>query len=210
MRILRLLGGIIAILIAGIASPHAQDARATYVVSYIEVAPSSTGAAASLLRALRDASRKEAGNSGFEVLQRKEQPQQFAVLEYWNDAKAQASHAAAAGTVQAVEKLNSYLAAPIDQRLHTGFVVGKSKVSGRGSVYVLTHVDLIGAKKDGILRYDVLQQGNRPNHLTLVEVWRGNSDLEKHEVAAHTRKFRDRLLPMSGSLYDQRLYQAIN
>jgi quinol monooxygenase YgiN len=104
-----------------------------------------------LLRALRDASRKEAGNSGFEVLQRKGQPQQFAVLEYWNDAKAQASHAAAAGTVQAVEKLNSYLAAPIDQRL-----------------------------------------------------------LEKHEVAAHTRKFRDLLLPMSGSLYDQRLYQAIN
>ncbi|MFZ0672204.1 MAG: antibiotic biosynthesis monooxygenase, partial [Pseudolabrys sp.] len=117
MRILRLLGGIIAILIAGIASPHAQDASATYVVSYIEVAPSATRAAASLLRALRDASRKEAGNSGFEVLQRKGQPQQFAVLEYWNDAKAQASHAAAAGTVQAVEKLNSYLAAPIDQRL---------------------------------------------------------------------------------------------
>lgn len=52
--------------------------------------------------------------------------------------------------------------------------------------------------------------GNRPNHLTLVEVWRGNSDLEKHELAAHTRKFRDLLLPMSGSLYDQRLYQAIN
>ena len=66
--------------------------------------------------------------------------------------------------------------------------------------YVLTHVDLIGAKKDeglaaikqlnadsvqdaGILRYDVLQQGNRPNHLTLVEVWRGNSDLEKHEAS---------------------------
>ncbi|MGA7581090.1 MAG: antibiotic biosynthesis monooxygenase, partial [Pseudolabrys sp.] len=62
----------------------------------------------------------------------------------------------------------------------------------------------------GILRYGVLQQGNRPNHLTLVEVWRGNSDLEKHELAAHTRKFRDLLLPMSGSLYDQRLYQAIN
>ncbi|MGC1681265.1 MAG: hypothetical protein WA760_07945, partial [Pseudolabrys sp.] len=29
MRILRLLGGIIAILIAGIASPHAQDTSAT-------------------------------------------------------------------------------------------------------------------------------------------------------------------------------------
>jgi quinol monooxygenase YgiN len=117
--------------------------------------------------------------------------------------------------------------APIDERVHTGFVVGKAKVPARGSVYVLTHVDLIGAKKDeglaaikqlsvdsardtGILRYDLLQQGNRPNHLTVVEVWNGMGDLEKHEVAAHTRKFRDALLPMSGSLYDQRIYQAIN
>ncbi|MGA7599501.1 MAG: antibiotic biosynthesis monooxygenase [Pseudolabrys sp.] len=163
MRILRLLGGIIAILIAGIASPHAQDASATYVVSYIEVAPSATGAAASLLRALRDASRKEAGNSGFEVLQRKGQPQQFAVLEYWNDAKAQASHAAAAGTVQAVEKLNSYLAAPIDQRLHTGFVVGKSKVCTSTSLVrkrtrawaAIKQLNADSVQDAGILRYDV-------------------------------------------------------
>jgi hypothetical protein len=41
-------------------------------------------------------------------------------------------------------------------------------------------------------------------------MWRGKTDLEKHEVAAHTRKFRELLLPMSGSLYDQRLYRAIN
>jgi quinol monooxygenase YgiN len=125
------------------------------------------------------------------------------------------------------DKLKPYLAAPIDERPHTGFVVTQSKASGAGSVYVLTHVDFIGAKKDeglaaikqlsidseqdaGILRYDVLQQGSRPNHLTLVEMWRGKTDLEKHEVAAHTRKFRELLLPMSGSLYDQRLYRAIN
>ena len=88
------------------------------------------------------------------------------------------------------------------------------------------HVDLIGAKKDdglaalkqlsadsaknvGVLHYDVLQQVSRPNHLTLVEVWRGNAALEAHETAAHTRKFREVLLPMSGSLYDQRLYKAV-
>jgi len=228
MTMLRLFGVAIAAgLIAGIASARAQDASATYVVSYIEVVPSSARTAAvSVLRALREASRKEAGNSGFEVLQRIGQSQQFAILEVWTDAKAQASHAAAAGA-QLHDKLKPYLAAPIDERLHTGFMVGQAKVSGAGSVYVLTHVDLIGAKKDeglaaikqlsidsaqdaGILRYDVLQQSSRPNHLTLVEVWRGKAALEKHEVAAHTRKFREVLLPMSGSLYDQRLYQTIN
>jgi len=229
MTILRLFGvTIVAGLIAGIASARAQDASAAYIVSYIEIAPSSAQTAAvSVLRALRDASRKEMGNRGFEVLQRIGRTQQFAILEVWSDAKEQASHAAAASTTQLHDKLKPYLAAPIDERLHTGFVVGQSKVSGAGPVFVLTHVDLIGAKKDeglaaikqlsidsaqdaGILRYDVLQQSSRPNHLTLVEVWRGRTPLEKHEVAAHTRKFREALLPMSGSLYDQRLYQAIN
>jgi quinol monooxygenase YgiN len=215
-------------LIAGIAAARAQDANVIYVVSYLEVAPpSARSAAISELRALRDASRKEAGNSGFEVLQRSGQSQQFAILEVWKNANAQATHAAAADTMQVRDKLKPYLAAPIDERLHTGFAVGQSKGSGPGSVYVLTHVDLIGAKKDeglaalkqfridgaqdeGLLRYDVLQQSSRPNHLTLVEVWRGRAALEKHEEAAHTRKFREALLPMSGSLYDQRIYQPIN
>ncbi|MGA9198787.1 MAG: antibiotic biosynthesis monooxygenase, partial [Pseudolabrys sp.] len=102
MTVLRLFGAtIVAGLIAGIASVRAQDASATYIVGYIEVAPSSArSAAVSVLRALRDTSRKEAGNRGFEVLQRIGRSQQFAILEVWSDAKAQASHAAAAGTVQ--------------------------------------------------------------------------------------------------------------
>jgi hypothetical protein len=33
--------------------------------------------------------------------------------------------------------------------------------------------------------------------------------LEAHESAPHTKKFREETLPMSGALYDQRLYQAI-
>ena len=228
MKILRLFGlAVAATLLAGIAPVRAQDASLIYIAGYIEVAPSARTAAISALRALRDASRNEAGNKGFDVLQRIGQPQQFAVLEVWSDAKAQASHSAAAATAQFHSKLKPYLAAPIDERIHTGFAVGKSKAPGAGSVYVLTHVDLIGAKKDeglaalkqlsvasgqdaGVLRYDVWQQSSRPNHLTLVEVWRDSAALEQHAAAAHTRKFREVLLPMSGSLYDQRLYQAID
>ena len=81
------------------------------------------------------------------MLQRKGQPQQFAILEVWKDAKAQAAHAAAASTVQVRDKLKPHLAAPIDERVHTGFVVGKAKVPGRGSVYVLTHVISLGQKR---------------------------------------------------------------
>jgi quinol monooxygenase YgiN len=228
MKMLRLFGvAVAATLLAGIAPVRAQDASLIYIAGYIEVAPSARTAAISALRALRDASRNEAGNKGFDVLQRIGQPQQFAVLEVWSDAKAQASHAAAAATAQFHSKLTPNLAAPIDERMHTGFAVGQSKAPGAVAVYVLTHVDLIGAKKDdglaalrqlsidsaqdaGVLRYDVWQQSSRPNHLTLVEVWGDPAALEQHTAAAHSRKFREVLLPMSGSLYDQRFYQALD
>ena len=224
MRTLRLLCAAMALWLTSVAGAQAQDA--TYVVSYIEVVPSVRTAALPLLRALRDASRKEAGNSGFDILQRIDRAEQFAIVENWQDAKALASHAAAADTKSVYDKLTPLLAASIDARAHSGYMVGQRTSAGTRAVYVLTHVDLIGAKKDeglaalkqlsadsakeaGVLRYDVLQQASRPNHLTLVEAWRGKAALEAHEVAAHTRKFRNALLPMSGSLYDQRLYKAI-
>lgn len=224
MRTLRLLCAAMALWLTGVAGALAQNA--TYVVSYIEVAPSARMAALPLLRALRDASRKEAGNSGFEILQRIDRAGQFAILENWQDANAQTSHATAADAKSFYDKLKPLLAAPIDSRAHSGYAVGPRKDAGARAVYVLTHVDLIGAKKDeglaalkqlsadsakeaGVLRYDVLQQASRPNHLTLVEAWRGKAAFEAHEAAAHIRKFRDALLPMSGSLYDQRLYKAI-
>ena len=228
MRTLRLMGAAMALCTAlwltGVAGALAQDA--IYVVSYIEVVPSARTVALPLLRALRDASRKEAANSGFEVLQRIDRAGQFAILENWQDARAQASHAAAADTRSLYDKLKPRLAAPIDARAHSGYAIGEREAAGPRAIYVLTHVDLIGTKKEeglaalkqlsadsakdeGGLRYDVLQQASRPNHLTLVEVWRGRAALEAHEAAAHTRKFRDALLPMSGSLYDQRLYRAI-
>jgi quinol monooxygenase YgiN len=44
----------------------------------------------------------------------------------------------------------------------------------------------------------------------VIDIWRGNAALETYEAAEHTRKFRDALLPMSGSLYDQRRYPAMD
>jgi quinol monooxygenase YgiN len=227
MRILRIFGVAIALyLTAGIVRGQAQDAS-SYVVSYIEVTPSARTATLHLLRAMRAGSRTEAGNNGFDILQRAGRPGHFAMLESWKDAMTQADHAAAAGTRRFLDKLKPLLAAPIDERLHTGFLVGRPSVAGARAVYALTHVDLIGAKKDeglaalkqlsadsakdaGLRRFDILQQTSRPNHLTLVEAWRGKAAFEEHEAAGHTRKFRDALLPMSGSLYDQRLYRTIN
>ncbi len=92
---------------------------------------------------------------------------------------------------------------------------------------MLTHVDVIPPRKDdgvallarlaeesrrdpGCARFDVVQQANRPNHLTVVEAWKDRAAFDAHAAAAHTRHFRAQLAPMSGALYDERLYAVID
>ena len=64
-------------------------------------------------------------------------------------------------------------------------------------------------KMPGNLRIDVIDQDNRPNHFTLVHVWRDRKAFEAYRSAAATRDFREKLLPMQGALYDERLYAAV-
>lgn len=199
-----------------------------YVVTYIEVAPSAVSEARGLLRQVRDASRKEDGNLGFEALQRSERTGHFAILEAWREARAQDAHAGSAHVKELRERLPRFLTAAHDERQHVGLAVGPPPATpaGRGAVHVVTHVDVIPSFKDqgvalvkqlaatsrgdaGNLRFDALTQSNRANHMTLVETWRDPQAFEAHVVAAHVRKFRDDLAPMSGSLFDERLYTAI-
>src|SRR5207249_1862741 len=94
------------------------------------------------------------------------------------------------------------------------------------AVYVVTHVDVIPPRKDdglaavkqlgeesrrgeGNARFEVLQQTNRPNHFTVVEIWKDAKALETHSMAEVTRQFRDKLGPMSGALYDERMFKAV-
>ena len=93
-------------------------------------------------------------------------------------------------------------------------------------VYVVTHVDVPGAVRDkglaaltalsgpsrkdaGNLRFDVVHQKNRTNHFTVVEVWKDQRSNDAHELAAHTRAFRNALTPITGALYDQRWYRPL-
>ena len=62
----------------------------------------------------------------------------------------------------------------------------------------------------GNLRFEVQQQANRPNHFTVVEVWADTKAYDAHVMASHTRQFRDQLGPMSGALYDERLYKPVD
>ena len=67
------------------------------------------------------------------------------------------------------------------------------------------------SRKDaGSLRFDALTQANRANHMTIVEAWADRKAFDGHIVAPHVKKFREALGPMSGSLYDERLYELID
>lgn len=209
---------------------RADEASAAYVVTYLEAMPSSTDKSLALLRQFAKASRKDEGNLQFEVLQRNNQPNHFAILEVWKDQKAQGTHAAAAHTKQFRENLQPLLRSPYDERPHTGLAVRAAPGAGGAkntAVYAVTHVDIIPTRKDdgiamvkelteasrkdkGNLRFDALQQSSRPNHMTVVETWTDKKALDAHGVAAHTKQFREKLLPLSGSLYDERLYKVLN
>ena len=126
---------------------------------------------------------------------------------------------------------------------------------GKKSVYVVTHVDIIppeqfppckrqvdesgpcgnamvtklaedSRKHPGMMRFDVLTQTNRPNHMTIVEMWSSAKAQRNHATAADVKSFRDALSgivpgsgvsadplfvlnPLTGSLYDERIYRGL-
>jgi len=199
-----------------------------YSVTYVEVRPTAKADAVILLRRYRDAAQKEGGNLRCEVVQRIDQPHQFAILEIWKDHAAFEAHGKGANTTETREKIAAIRNAPTDERVHTALTVGRIDAPNvRGGIYVATHVDVIPPRKDdGVaalkrlgedsrrdqdnLRFEVVQQINRPNHFTVIEIWRDTKAVETHSMTAPTREFRDKLATMTGALYDERIYRAID
>ncbi len=208
-------------------TPAAGPATApAYVVTFLETGAPVASKAATVLRRLEAASLKESGNAGFVVLRERGRPGRFAILEAWRDKAALDAHDTAAKAAEA--KLQPLLISPPDRRPCVGLDLAAAQAGGDGErmIYVLTHVDVIPPAKDeaiglvkqlasdsrkdtGVRRFDVWQQGNRANHMFLVEAWRDRTALDGHVMADHTRAFRAKLLPLEGALYDERIYEAI-
>ena len=198
-----------------------------YVATYVEVVPSATADAATLLRQYRDATRKDAGNLRAEAVQEAGRPGRFGVLAIWADPKAFEAHGKAAHTAQFRDRLKAIHTAPYDERVHNGMFVGPRTGAGAGAVFVMTHVDVPPPLKDTLVpmlkqltedsrrdagnqRFEVQQQNSRPNHFTVVELWSDRKAYEGSIASAHKRQFRDKFAPMTGALYDERLYSALD
>jgi quinol monooxygenase YgiN len=211
---------------AGAQPPAAEGP--IYSVVYVEVMPSATAEGLALLKRYRQAARKEEGSLRSELAQRVGRTNQFVVLGVWKDAKAFEAHGRGASAMSMREKIAAIRNAPTDERVHTALSVGPiAATPAVGVVFVVTHVDVIPPRKDdgivaikqlaedsrrsdGNVRFEVVQQTNRQNHFTVIEIWKDGRAAETHSMAATTRQFRDKLAPMSGALYDERIYRAID
>jgi quinol monooxygenase YgiN len=194
-----------------------------YIVTYIEVSPASADLGAHLLSEYRAAARRQPGNLTIELLRRIDRPGHFATVAAWTDPSSAESGAQA--VKPRLDELVRILLSPSDERVHAGLFVASPRAGVAAGLWVLTHVDVVPLRKDdgvallerlaaesrrdaGCARFDVVQQTSRPNHLTVVEAWEDRAAFDAHAAAPHTRQFRERLAPMSGALYDERLYAA--
>jgi quinol monooxygenase YgiN len=229
MRFFPLVLGLAASALLGSASLRAEDAvnAPVYLVTYFEVAPSAANQATDLLRQYTGASRPESGSSAVQAFEEIGRPNRFAIVAAWRDKAAAEAHGSSAAMSAFREKLQPQLASPFDVRPSSALSVAAPKgQAGADAIFVLTHVDVVPTGKDqGIvlvkelaetsrkdpanLRFDVLQQDSRPNHFTLVEAWRDRNAFDAGVTAAYTKDFRQKLTPLSGALYDERLYQAV-
>jgi quinol monooxygenase YgiN len=216
------------IVTAALVPPAHAQGNAIYLATYVEVMPNTVAPGIALLKQYRDASSKEDGNLRAETLAEIDRPNRLVVLEAWRDKAAFGAHGLSSATLKFRDKLRPIADAPYDERINNALYVAQGKNEGRsGAIYVLTHVDVIPAGKDdcmaalkamsvdtasdaGNIRYEVLQQANRGNHFTVIEAWTNRKALDAHAMAAHTRAFREKLSPIAGALYDERIYKALN
>ena len=229
MRFSHLIFFVAVLALAMVQPVHAEENvnGPVYLVTYFDVAPTASAESAAIARQYAEASRKEDGNAGFEVFQEIGRPSRFAMLEVWRDKKASDAHNAAAAATAFRDKLQPLMLGGFGVRPHSGLSVAtpKQQVSAE-AIFVVTHVDVFPVHKDPAielvkaqaeatrkdpanLRFDVLQWDGHPNHFTLVEVWRDSKAFDAGVIAAHAKDFRQKLTPLEGALYDERVYQAV-
>jgi quinol monooxygenase YgiN len=109
-----------------------------------------------------------------------------------------------------------------------GLILMSSVVGQNKNIYIVTHVDIAGtaqivaeatrllrefsadSQKDrGVVRFELLIQDGRLNHFTILEVWQTRDAFEAHFGAEHTKRFREKIQPMLGSPFDERLHSLL-
>lgn len=194
-----------------------------YAVSYVETSAASAKDAASALRAFHDATLKQDGCTSVEAFEQIGRPGHWVLIETWRDQKAFDARDASVQQ-RLVDSTKAIRVSGLDQRPYKTIAVAPARGTAGGSaVSVISHVDVApnpavapmlaklaqaSRQEPGNLRFDVLQHTMRANHFTVIETWRDQAALDAHVAAAHTKQYRDDLLPLTGSPLDERVFKA--
>jgi quinol monooxygenase YgiN len=205
----------------------AQDAaQPVYIVTYVEVAPSAAADARKLFLGYVNDARKASGAVQIDAVQRISDPGHFALIEQWQSPAAKQAFAATGPVTKFRAALSPLQSAAYDERNHAALSVGPSKPASADAIVILTHVDVVptqvepgtakvkafveeGRNAPGNLRFDDVVQANRKNHFTVIESWNSLADKNAWISSKTARTFREELQPMSGALYDERVYKPV-
>ncbi|HWZ05353.1 MAG TPA: antibiotic biosynthesis monooxygenase [Bradyrhizobium sp.] len=205
----------------------AQDAaQPVFIVTYAEVAPSAAADARKLFLGYVNDARKASGAVQIDAVQRISDPGHFALIEQWQSLAAKQAFAATEPVTKFRAALNPLQSAAYDERIHASLSVGSPKPASADAIVVLTHVDVVptqvepgtakvkafveeGRNAPGNLRFDDVVQANRKNHFTVIEAWNSAADKNAWVSSKTARAFREELQPMSGALYDERVYKFV-
>jgi quinol monooxygenase YgiN len=203
-----------------------DDVQPVYVVTYIEVVPRFVTEARQLILTGSSEARQAPGAVQVDALQRIGYSHHFALVEQWQSKKSRDEYAATDAVAKFRKALGPLQSAGYDERIYTPLSVGPSLPATSDPVVILTHVDVLPTAVDagtaslkglaeqsrgkmGNLRFDVLVQASRPNHMTIIEAWDSPADKVAEISTPAARSFREDLLPMSGSPYDERAYRLL-
>jgi quinol monooxygenase YgiN len=209
-------------------------ADGVYAVTYVEVGTTSVAQGVDLIRTLRDASRREAANLEFTVLQDTSRPNRLVIMEGWKDQAAFEAHDKGSAKAEFEAALKPIRNSPPDRKMLQPFANVAARAVPAGALYLVEHVDFLGGdpaiaiaaaplvkalaeasqKEAGALRYDIYRMPPpRINHYEVVAVWTDAKAFDAHETAALTLQFRAASAQggkaWRANLYDQRLYKGL-
>jgi quinol monooxygenase YgiN len=221
----------------GIGPIHKAEAQvqkpATYELIYVEVSPTSICKAVVLLKQHAQAALRSPGNLGFLVLQRHPDTNQFVLVAQWNGNASLKAYQQALDTKQFRAKLSPLMIAPYDERANIDYQGNPARAQAAmaaapaNTVFVLVHVDIAPEAKqqgaraisaltqqsqtvEGNYVFNVLNQSSHSNHFSFFEAWANPADFTEYKDQAFVRRFRETLMPIMGSIYEERIYSDVN
>jgi quinol monooxygenase YgiN len=206
------------------------------VVGFLQVSPVMIPDAIEAMKRYRTSSLPEPGAKAIRLFEELARPERLMVIETWSDQASYDAHAAGPACTLLRTSLQRMEIGAVDIRLHrvliakpsgSDHVVSQSK-GATDSVFVMTHLDVpppffadlqeplrsyveAETKAPGVNSVEILQHvAPRQNHLTMLEAWGSRADLDTQRSGSASIEFRNKIVPLLGALYDERLYRAVD